>query len=253
MPSGIHAELPFDVVRPDWGDLEWLDVFTTLAATGGTGHTFAGVGSNAARKLLGKALKPIELTWIYSNHGTVVERVPVPATNSEDVALCDAFIVTTPGNAAALPTGDCLPIVIADVDTRQVALAHAGWKGLAAGIIEKTATEMLGASPLRARDSLRAWIGPSINAADYEVGDEVREALLALPAASPAHFQPTRPGKCLADLKAIARAELIRNSVPAKTITSFPVSTYRAANLHSFRRDGAKSGRIATVVAILDN
>jgi copper oxidase (laccase) domain-containing protein len=143
---------------------------------------------------------------------------------------------------------------------------HAGWRSLAAGIIERTVERLLSECEARP-EGLRVWIGPAIGREDYEVGTEVRDALLARPAVTEDCFTPvaavpaapapaatpaaTAPaGHFLADLPAAATAILISHGVSPQAIEHYPVSTKRSPLLHSVRRDGARAGRMATVVGI---
>jgi YfiH family protein len=231
----VHTALP---------GMPWLLAFTTLI-----GHDFgAGDGATRApqRHELDAALAPLNTTWLTLEHGTTVQQVP-PATTP---VPGDAAIVTRAGFAAALTTADCLPITLAcSYPTPTTALIHAGWRGLAAGVIEQTLAAFPGLQP----QQIHAHIGPCILQDDYEVGPEVRNALLGSPNVTEQHFKPSTatPGHYLANLPAMAVAKLTAAGVPAAHITTHPTSTKNDPLLHSVRRDGAKAGRMASVVAIL--
>jgi len=174
--------------------------------------------------------------------------------------LADAALLATPGWAAAFTTADCLPIVLtAEVATPAtgplVVAVHAGWRSLAAGIIE-VAVAALRAEPGYAHARLCCWVGPGIAATDYEISEEVRTLLLRrLEQASvsdpEAFFVPNRPGHWLADLPSSAAAILAAAGLKASDISICPLSTFSSPDLHSARRDGAASGRMATVAALL--
>lgn len=125
----------------------------------------------------------------------------------------------------------------------EIAAAHAGWRGLAAGVLENTLDAM------RARrENIIGWLGPAIAAPSYEVGDEVREAFLVHDPAAASAFSATRPGHWLCDLYALARQRLQRAGITRVSGGGF--DTFTDPRLHSYRRDGAHSGRMVSVVWI---
>jgi YfiH family protein len=126
---------------------------------------------------------------------------------------------------------DCMPVLLADQDGTAVAAAHAGWRGLSAGVIE-AALEAMRLPP----ESVIAWLGPAIGPRVYEVGAEVREAFVSRDAAAAAAFAPTRPDHWLLDLYMIARQRLKRRGV--SRIYGGGFCTYSdAERFYSFRRD----------------
>lgn len=154
------------------------------------------------------------------------------------VPQADAALTRRPGVVLAVLTADCLPIVLAARDASAVAVVHAGWRGLAAGIVER-AVSRLELAP----GALRAYIGPAISAANYEVGDEVRAALQADAVAAGGGFAATRPGHWSCDLPALAAARLLELGV-TDVETGAPC-TYADPRFYSHRRDGV-TGRFAT-------
>ncbi|MCL1846788.1 MAG: polyphenol oxidase family protein [Coriobacteriia bacterium] len=161
----------------------------------------------------------------------------------------DGAILTTPGHAVAFTTADCLPIICVCEQLRVVAVLHAGWRSLAAGIIESAIQRMqadYGVDPV----ALKAWVGPAIAQQDYEVSTDTRTALLERPAVTTQLFSPTRPGHWLADLPGAATAILTSLGLPVASIARHPQSTLQSLQLHSARRDGTTSGRMATVVGM---
>lgn len=173
--------------------------------------------------------------WLRQVHGTTVVREP-----GHDEPEADAAITRTPGTVLAILTADCLPVVLAARDGGEVAVAHAGWRGLAAGVLEAT----VGAMTTPA-DQLVAWLGPAAGPQAYEVGQEVFDAFTGSdPGAAPA-FVATRPGHWRVDLYALARGRL--EAVGVTRITGGGLCTLSdAGRFFSHRRD-ARTGRMATV------
>ena len=181
--------------------------------------------------------------WLRQVHGTDVLRVQSAPTPGDDEPEADAALTGQPGVVLAILTADCLPVVLAADDGREIAAAHAGWRGLAAGMLETTVAAMT-TPPSR----LRAWLGPAAGPAAYEVGDEVRDAFLAVAPAAASAFRATRPGHWHVDLYELARQRLARAGLTAvhggdRCTISEPEAFF------SHRRDG-RSGRMATLAWI---
>jgi YfiH family protein len=152
----------------------------------------------------------------------------------------DAAVTFEPGRVLAVLTADCLPIALASRDGERLGLAHAGWRGLAAGVLERTVAALGGAT------GLSAWIGPGIGPAAFEVGDEVRAAFLAHEPADAAAFAPNPRGRWQADLAMLARARLARLGVGP--VGGGGLCTYAlAARFYSHRREPG-GGRMATLL-----
>lgn len=189
------------------------------------------------RALLNEALSlPSGPRWLRQVHGTGVAIDP-----SHDEPEADAAVTGMPGVVLAIQTADCLPVLFCADDGSEVAAAHAGWRGLSAGVLEATLAAMR--AP---RTRIMAWLGPAIAAASYEVGGEVCEAFLAHDAAAADGFTATRPGHWLCDLYALARQRLRAAGVTRVSGGAF--DTFTDARLHSYRRDGAHSGRMVSLV-----
>jgi YfiH family protein len=131
-------------------------------------------------------------------HGTRVARLDAA---TPDGIEADACVATVPGVACTIMVADCLPVLIADTQGRAVGAAHAGWRGLAGGVIEQAVDAMPAGEKL-------AWLGPCIGPDAFEVGAEVKAAFEAHDASAAQHFRPQGPGKFLADLPALARSRL---------------------------------------------
>lgn len=162
------------------------------------------------RRRVAQALNlPAEPRWLSQVHGTAVHQVGAPTSSapSDAVPVADAAVTREAGVVLAIMVADCLPVLLAAEDGSVLGAAHAGWRGLVAGVIERT-VESMGEDPSR----LRAWLGPCIGPRRFEVGDEVREAFLAAGDAASA-FEATPDGRWLCDLPALARARLARLGV----------------------------------------
>jgi YfiH family protein len=180
---------------------------------------------------------PAEPAWLRQVHGS---RVIDAAAGSGTEA--DGSLARTPGVVCAVLTADCLPVLLCDEAGSRVAALHAGWRGLADGVIEAGVQAM---QTPGAR--LLAWLGPAIGVDAFEVGDDVREAFCdADPAADAAFFTGRRAGRWQCDLHALARRRLA--SAGVHRIYGEPLCTYANADMFfSYRRDG-RCGRMASLV-----
>ena len=166
------------------------------------------------------------------------------AMTFDDEPQADAAVTRTPGVVLAIQTADCLPVLFCAENGFEIAAAHAGWRGLSVGVLENTLATMH--AP---RANIIAWLGPAIAAQSYEVGFEVREAFLAHDSAAASAFTASRPGHWLCDLCALARQRLQRAGVTRVFGGGF--DTFTDPRLHSYRRDGKRSGRMASLVWML--
>jgi YfiH family protein len=206
------------------------------------------------RRLLRLALGlPEEPAWLAQVHGT-----DVLALDDAAVGAADAAVTRRPGRVLAVLTADCLPVLFCRADGKRIGIAHAGWRGLAAGVLEATFAA-LESSP----GEVMAWIGPGIGAAAYEVGAEVRDACLAAAGGgadaatscpggvdtAAGCFTPGRPGRWHFDLAGLARLRLAALGVAS--IHGGSWCTYSdPVRFYSHRRDGAEgpTGRMATLI-----
>lgn len=202
----------------------------------------AHVGDDAAavaanRRRLRELLDlPAEPAWLQQVHGCAVARLPEPVPDAADAAV--AF---GPGAVCAVLVADCLPVLLASRDGDRVGVAHAGWRGLAAGVIEATVAA-LGGDPAR----LVAWLGPAIGPQAFEVGAEVRAACTEGDPDAAAHFRPGRAGRWLADLPALARRRLAICGV-GSVHGGTDCTVADPGRFYSYRRDGV-TGRMAALV-----
>jgi len=183
---------------------------------------------------------PAPPCWLQQVHGTTVIDAAEVFENVE-VPVADAAFCSQPGIACAVLTADCLPLLLCDRDGRQVAALHAGWRGLAAGVIEHTVEAMQ-----QPGESLLAWLGPAIGPAVYQVGDEVREVFLNHDKQAQAAFQLDPEGGWKADLYRLARQRLAERGVTA-VYGGDACSFSDAERFFSYRRDGV-TGRMATLI-----
>jgi polyphenol oxidase len=154
---------------------------------------------------------PAPAAWLKQVHGARVvaaQDAVGHAGGAPGAPEADASVARAPGAVCVVKAADCLPLLLADVEGTVVAAAHAGWRGLAAGVIEATVEAMRAPA-----GNLLAWLGPAIGPKVYEVGAEVRAAFLARDARLAAAFAPHRPGHWLLDLYAAARQRLAARGV----------------------------------------
>jgi len=197
----------------------------------------ADVVSNRQR-LAEKLALPGEPHWLNQVHGTTVVDLD---DVSGDLPDADASITTTVNTVCVVLTADCLPVLFCDRAGTRVAVAHAGWRGLAAGILEATVAAFI-APP----EEILAWLGPAIGPQAFEVGDEVRQTFCDADPVATAAFVASRPGHWQADLCQLARQRLVLagvNNVYGGSRCTFT----EADNFYSFRRDG-NTGRMASSV-----
>jgi YfiH family protein len=158
----------------------------------------------ANRRILAGMTAPAVPVFLQQVHGTRVLRLHADHIPASQGAQADACFTTDPGVACTIMVADCLPVLFAHASGRAVAAAHAGWRGLAAGVLEATVQALQEAA---GPGAISAWLGPCIGPSAFEVGDEVREAF-ADPEAARACFVAQGPGKWRADLPALARLRL---------------------------------------------
>jgi len=177
--------------------------------------------------------------WLRQVHGTAVARL---AAGPEPEPEADASVTADPDVICVVKSADCLPVLLCDEGGSVVGAAHAGWRGLAAGVLEATVAAM-GVAPA----SLMAWMGAAIGPASFEVGAEVRAAFLGHDTAADAHFRPrAAPAKFLADLYGLARQRLGAAGV-ARIYGGGLDTLADPRRFYSYRRDG-RTGRMAALV-----
>lgn len=237
-------------VTPNWPAPASVTAFTTTRQGGHSRPPWDGlnlarhVGDDADavahnRALLRQTAKlPTAPRWLNQVHGTTVVTT---ADLRAGTTRADGVVSDVPNRVCAVLTADCLPVLLCDRAGTEVAAAHAGWRGLAAGILEATIAAF--SAP---EHELLAWLGPAISARHFEVGEEVREAFVKQNRRAADAFSLAREGHWWADLYGLARQRL--TALGVRDIYGGDFCTYRdARRFYSFRRDGI-TGRMASVI-----
>jgi YfiH family protein len=236
-----------DWIVPDWPAPANVKAFITTRAGGSSIGPYAGLNLGlrtdddplaveANRRRLRAAL-PDEPKWLRQVHGCEV----VDADALASVPEADAAVARSANTVCAVLVADCIPVLLADRAGSAVAIAHAGWRGLARGVLER-AVERLDRPP----EELLAYLGPGIGPGAFEVGADVRDAFLAGDARAEAAFRPRAPGKWMADLFLLARQRLARCGITR--MHGGDLCTHSdPRRFYSYRRDGA-TGRMAALI-----
>jgi len=233
---------------PDWPAPPWVHALQTERTGGVSSGIYASlnlgthVGDAPAdvaknrRRLVRAGRLPDEPVWLEQVHGTRIVDLDRGWSGPADGAVTGRA-----GVVCAVMTADCLPVLLAARSTRRIGVAHAGWRGLAAGILP-AAIAALAVDPA----DIVAWLGPAIGAAVYEVGDEVRAEFTSADPAAAAGFAPSPRGRWLADLAGLARRSLIAAGVAA--VHGGELCTYTEADRFFSHRRAAPCGRMATLI-----
>jgi polyphenol oxidase len=246
MTGPLHPEW----LRPEWPAPTNVRAFITTRAGGvssapyaslniglSTGDDPQAIAQNRARV---RAVLPEDPRWLKQVHGARV----VDADELTDRPEADASVAQRPGAVCAIQIADCLPVLLTDRAGSVVGAAHAGWRGLAAGVIDNTVTALVARGARRAE--LLAYLGPAIGPAAFEVGDDVYDVYTRADAATASAFERRANGKWLADLFALARHALARCGVAA--IYGGGFCTYSdQARFYSYRRDKV-AGRMGAFI-----
>ena len=189
------------------------------------------------REVVGLPAAPV---WLQQVHGTVVADLDVLVPSNEP-PQADASVTRVVGRVCAIQVADCMPVLFAARDGSAVGAAHAGWRGLAGGVLEETVRK-LDVSP----SHLLAWLGPTIGQQHFEVGDEVRTAFMSADAAAAGAFVANSRGRWQCDLYALARGRLA--ALGMENVSGGGWCTYAdTARFFSYRRDG-QCGRMTALV-----
>jgi len=212
------------MIEPDWPAPPRVRALVTTSALGD-------MAGEAGRRAL-RAHVPADPQWLRQVHGR-----DVIAVDESPQRVGDASISRAPGTVCAVMIADCMPVFFADDDASVVGVAHAGWRGLAAGVLEATVDAMR-----LPPGSLMAWLGPAIGPQVYEVGEDVRKAFPD----QQISFVMNRPGHWLLDLYSVARAKLAQRGVKRVHGGGFCAYSDRQ-RFFSYRRDRT-SARMAAVI-----
>ncbi|MCF7985342.1 MAG: peptidoglycan editing factor PgeF [Thiohalocapsa sp.] len=221
--------------------------FESLNLAAHVGDDPARVAANRAR-LAATLELPSEPTWLEQVHGCDVHVLEAaaaggkPARSTEAMpAVADAAVTSTPGRVCAVLTADCLPVLLCDRAGTAVAAVHAGWRGIAGGVIE-AAVARIGPPP----QELMAWLGPAIGPEAFEVGPDVYDCFCAHSEAAATAFRPGTGDRFFADLYELARQRLAASGILA--VAGGRYSTVADTDrFFSFRRDG-RTGRMASLI-----
>lgn len=238
-----------DWIVPDWPAPANVRAFATTRAGGVSEGEYGSLnlgmssGDDPGRVTRNRAVLREHLPempeWLAQRHG--VDIVRFGAERPAEPPVADGAVSSERGRVCAVLTADCMQLLLCDDAGTQVGAVHAGWRGLAAGVVE-AGVNALGVDPAR----VIAWMGPTIGPRAFEVGPEVREAFLAADPAAARAFTPYNPGKYLADLYVLARQRLGRAGVTRIHGGNFCTYTDRD-RFFSYRRE-KKSGRMGAFI-----
>lgn len=251
---------PVQSITPDWTVPAHVKVYSTtrLGGVSESPYDTLNLGLHVKdkevhvlknRELMLKAIKsPEPPLWLNQVHGNDVYFID-SMQNFDEPLTADGSFTRDSKRVLSILTADCLPVVIANAQGTSVAVMHAGWKGLATGVLQS------GLRHFSEEDELHAWLGPAIGPDAFEVGMDVVDAFLKLDRENASAFKPIKVDdangarKFMADIYQLAKLELNRHR--RVKVTGGEYCTYTDRDLfHSFRRDGARSGRMATLVWI---
>ncbi len=243
--------LPAAWIVPDWPAPAQVRAFVTTREGGVSQGEYASLNLGtksgddparvAANRRVVQAYLPSSPCWLTQVHGTAVANLDGAVEGDSPVA--DAAVTSVAGRVAVVLTADCLPVFLCRENGSAVAVAHAGWRGLAAGVLENA----VAALAVDASQVL-AWLGPAIGPGAYEVGCDVREAFAAAHGDADCAFVPRGERKFLADLYALARLRLANAGVERVSGGGFCTFTEHE-RLFSYRRE-KKSGRLGAFIWI---
>ena len=231
---------PFRILAPEWS-VPGVRACTILAATEDGSpvsfsfHTDLGASH---RQLLDELLVSAEpVTWLKQVHGDTLLEMPQPGRPE-----ADASWTTRKNTVCVVQTADCLPVVFARKDGSAVGVVHAGRRGLEIGLLTKMVRQ------LGRPSELLVWIGPGIAAESYPISREMRDHFLTIYPTWSFVFEEGEPGQFHMDLYQIAKLQLLGSDILPEHLSGAQWNTFTDPLLHSARRDGERSGRMATLV-----
>lgn len=241
------------LIKPNWPAPANIHAYTTTRDQGYSQRAFANfnlaknVGEDSAtveknRDLLGSQLAlPSSPVWLSQIHSTNVINID---QDLPEIIQADAAIATLPNRVCAIMTADCLPLLLCNQQGTKVAAVHAGWRGLANGIVENTVLELQ-----EPGEQLMAWLGPAIGPLAFEVSADVLEAFVQNDSKAVSAFKARddKPGKWLANLYDLARQRL--QNMGLSHIYGGEYCTFSdEKKFYSYRRDQGITGRMATLI-----
>jgi YfiH family protein len=242
----VSAPFHPEWIVPDWPVPKQVRALITTRAGGVSRGPYrsmnlgAHVGDKPAaveknREIL-RASLPADPVWMHQVHGNAV----IDAAQVSAIPSADAAIAQTRHTVCAVMTADCMPVFFAARDASVLGIAHAGWRGMAAGVIEQT----IAAMAIAPQDCL-VYLGPAIGPSAFEVGQDVFDAFVHVLGDDAKHCALQRAGKYHADLYALARLRLARAGVHSVYGGNF--CTYREQRFYSYRRE-SHTGRMASLI-----
>lgn len=256
MTNDIKSTTPVQVktISPEWDVPNTLKVYSSTRIGGVSDAPFdslnigssvndnpANVQQNRAR-LVSAVNAPAEPHWMNQVHGRDVVFIDCYHNRTQTLEA-DGSFTREAGQVMCVSTADCLPVVLANANGTAVSVIHAGWRGLADGVLHS------GLAHFSDEEQLHAWLGPAIGPTRFEVGMDVLDAFISRNKDTAAAFKPMGNKKFMADIYSLARLALNRER--RVIVSGGDYCTYSQAELfHSFRRDGKASGRMATLAWI---
>jgi len=236
-------------IQADWPAPSHIKAYTTVRSSWGGRNPHSLLGkpefTEENHRLTSLLPLPDEPVWIKQTHSAIV--LEAKPENREQNG--DASFTSKPNQVCVVLTADCLPVLITNKQGTHVAAAHAGWRGLASGIIENTIQALQ-----QSHDDLLIWLGPAIGPQKFEVGQDVYDAFTHLHAESESAFTSCSEGKWLANLYELARIRLGLIGVAHHQIYGGNYCTFSQEELFfSYRRDKGKTGRMASLIWIENN
>lgn len=246
------------LIKPNWPAPSCIKTFTSLRYPGNSVGTYAGLNlalhveddeacvKKNREDLIQSAHLPNEPKWLNQVHSSIA--VPAETIHLQAPVTADASYTTQKNTVCVVMTADCLPILITHKTGTEIAAIHAGWVGLAHGVVENTFAA-LKSHP----EDLLVWIGPSISQPFYEVGEDFYQAFAKnhTPTECEAAFASKNNKKWLADVPLLAKQRLMRLGVPSEQIYLSHECTYANPERYfSYRRDGKNSGRMGSFIWI---
>lgn len=250
MKRAVASTLPADFtaaaldwIVPQWPAPDAVRSFVTTRNGGSRAEAYLPSAPQWLHQIHGNRVVTFGSTAAMNSPHRGGEPIAPEAVADVNAPVGDAAVTRNTGVVLAIRCADCLPVFLSDRDANVVGAAHAGWRGLAAGVLENT-VEAMRSDPAR----ITAWLGPCIGPAAFEVGTDVREAFVTGDRDAATAFVPGRPGKWFADLERLARRRLARAGVTdvnggGMCTLSDPVRFF------SFRRDGTGE-RMAALIWI---
>ncbi len=253
MTASVREPFRSSVLIAEWPASSAVHALTTLRGPAGVSiapfHHFnlgmrCGDDASAVTRNRDALVEHLDLPsaprWLQQVHGATVVSCD---HNEDDEPEADAAVTATPGLVLAILTADCLPVLFASDEGGVIGAAHAGWRGLAAGVLESTVAAMQVAP-----EKILAWLGPAAGPQAYEVGDEVRAAFADIDPRAASAFVATRRGHWLCDLYALARLRLANVGVTRASGGGL-CTISDSQRFFSYRREG-RTGRMASLAWI---